>query len=91
MFYCLLAYNHCVAGVFRGAGKATVPMVVMLACWCVLRVTYISTVVPLVGSIVVVFSAYPLTWTVSAVIFLFYYFKTDWIHHFDRLDAQNRA
>lgn len=91
LFYCLLAMNHCMAGILRGAGKATVPMVVMLACWCLLRVTYISAVVPIVGSIKVVFSAYPLTWSASAVIFLIYYFKADWLHHFDRLEAQNKA
>jgi putative MATE family efflux protein len=33
LFYCLLAFSHCIAGVMRGAGKATVPMFTMLACW----------------------------------------------------------
>ena len=37
LFYCLLAYSHAVASVCRGAGKAFVPMLVMLAVWCVLR------------------------------------------------------
>ena len=39
LFYFLLAFSHCIAGVMRGAGKATVPMFTMLACWCVIRVT----------------------------------------------------
>lgn len=34
-FYCLLALNHCMAGILRGAGKATVPMAIMMAIWCV--------------------------------------------------------
>ena len=87
LFFCLLALNHCMAGVFRGAGKATIPMVVMLASWCLLRVTYITVMVPIFKHIAVVFTAYPLTWTVSAIIFTIYYFQADWIHTFDRLDA----
>ncbi len=89
LFYCLLALNHCMAGVLRGAGKATIPMIVMLASWCLLRVTYITVMVKVFGVIQVVFTAYPVTWTVSAIIFLFYYFKADWIHNFDRMDKQN--
>ena len=86
LFYCLLALNHCMAGILRGAGKPMVPMAIMLGCWCVLRVTYITAVVPILESIVVVFTAYPLTWTCSSLIFLVYYFKADWIHNFDRLE-----
>ena len=29
-FFFLLAYSHCMAAIFRGAGKSTVPMLVML-------------------------------------------------------------
>lgn len=86
-FYCLLALNHCIAGVLRGAGKASVPMLIMLLCWCVLRVSYITVAVRIVPDIVMIFAAYPLTWSVSAVFFLLYYFKVDWLHNFDRLDA----
>ena len=88
LFFCLLALNHCMAGVFRGAGKATIPMVVMLASWCVLRVSYITIMVRVFNHIAVVFTAYPLTWTVSAIVFVLYYFKADWIHTFDKLDAK---
>ncbi len=40
LFYCLLAFSHSVAAICRGAGKAFVPMCVMLAVWCALRITY---------------------------------------------------
>lgn len=91
LFYCLLALNHCMAGVLRGAGKPTVPMLVMLVCWCVIRVAYVTAVVPILETIQVVFSAYPLTWTISALFFLYYYFKSDWLHHFDRMEASENA
>ena len=84
LFYFLLAFSHCIAGVMRGAGKATVPMFTMLACWCVIRVTYISIAVKYVNQLTTVSWAYPITWTLSSIIFLIYFFKADWIHNFDR-------
>ena len=84
LFYFLLAFSHCIAGVMRGAGKATVPMYTMLTCWCVLRVTYISIAVKLVNQLTTVSRAYPITWTCSSIIFLIYFLKADWIHNFDQ-------
>ena len=88
LFFCFLAFAHCIAGIMRGAGKPTVPMFIMLAIWCVLRVAYISIVVPLVAKIDVIFTAYPLTWGVSCVIFLIYFLKSDWLHNYDRLEQK---
>lgn len=84
LFYCLLAFSHCIAGVMRGAGKATVPMFTMLACWCVIRVSYISVAVKFVNRLTTVSWAYPITWTLSSIIFLIYFLKADWIHSFDQ-------
>ena len=79
LFYCLLALNHCLAGIFRGAGKTTVPMAVMLSSWCLLRITYITIIVRIIPVVNVIFWAYPLTWSVSAIIFVIYYFKANWL------------
>ena len=88
LFYCLLAFSHCIAGIMRGAGKATVPMFTMLICWCLIRVTYITVAVQFVPELTTVSWAYPLTWTLSSIIFLIYFLKADWIHNFDRQDAK---
>lgn len=84
LFYFLLSFSHCIAGILRGAGKATVPMFTMLACWCVFRVSYISIAVKLVPRLTTVSWAYPITWTLSGIIFLIYFLKADWLHSFDR-------
>lgn len=84
-FYCLLAFDHCSAGVLRGAGRATVPMLIMLVCWCLIRVAYITAVVPIFQDILVVFTAYPITWALAAVCFVFYLLRVDWLH-----DATNQ-
>jgi len=88
LFYCLLAFSHCIAGVMRGAGKATVPMFTMLACWCVFRVSYITVAVKFINELTTVSWAYPITWTLSSIIFLIYFLKADWIHTFDKKEQK---
>ena len=83
-FFFLLAFSHCIAGVMRGAGKASVPMFTMLGCWCIFRVTYISVAVRYVNQLTTVSWAYPITWTLSSIVFLIYFLKGNWIHNFDR-------
>lgn len=88
LFYCALALSHCMAGILRGAGKATVPMLIMLACWCLFRVPYITVMVKIFQDIRAIFTAYPVTWTLSSIAFIIYYNKADWIHAFDRMDRK---
>lgn len=84
LFYCLLAFSHCVASVCRGAGKAFVPMVIMLSVWCVFRIAYIWFVMERFGDIGLIYWAYPITWGISSVIYLIYYLCSDWLHGFDK-------
>ena len=79
LFFCMLAFSHTVAGICRGAGKATVPMLVMLGIWCVLRITYITVAMQISHDIRLLFWAYPLTWTISAAIFFLYYKYSHWL------------
>ena len=84
LFFGLLALSHCIASVLRGAGRAVVPMAVMLLCWCVLRVAYVSVAVQIVNELETVSRAYPITWTASSIIYLIYFFTADWLHGFDK-------
>ena len=78
LFYCLLAFSHAMASILRGAGKAVVPMFVMMICWCIIRVSFLAIAVPLTGSIQMVYWVYPLTWFLCSVTFLWYYRRIDW-------------
>lgn len=84
LFYCLLSYSHCMAGILRGAGRSTVPMLVMMICWCLIRVSYITVAIHFIPVINMVFWAYPITWTLSSIIFTIYYLKSDWIHGLEK-------
>ncbi len=90
LFYFLLAFSHCIAGIMRGAGKAIVPMITMLFSWCIIRITYITIAVHIVPKIGVIFWAYPLTWSLSSIIFLIYFKKVDWLHTFERIGHEEK-
>ncbi len=72
LFYCLLAFSHCSAGILRGLGRPVVPMAIMLAVWCALRIAYITVTLRFIPVIQVIFWAYPLTWAISSVLFARY-------------------
>lgn len=91
LFYALLALSHAIAGVMRGAGRAVVPMLTMMVCWCIIRVLYITLVARQSGNIQLVFWAYPLTWTLSSIVFLCYYFKVDWPYSLEKKLANRHA
>ena len=90
LFFCLLAFSHAITGVFRGAGRATVPMAVMLGVWCVLRIVYITIAMSISHDYRLLFWSYPITWSVSSVIFLIYYLKSDWVHGFEHANSHHR-
>ena len=56
-----------------------VSMVIMMMCWCVIRVSFLSVMIPLTHSIQVVYWVYPLTWSLSSLAFFWYYKKAKWI------------
>lgn len=80
LFYCLLGFTHGCAAVLRGAGRSVTPMVVLLTVWCVFRIIYITVFVALVPDITVVFSAYPVTWAISSILFFIAVKRRDWTH-----------
>ena len=89
VFFFLLAASHCLSAVLRGAGKANIPMLAMLLFWCVVRVAFLSIVMPFRHTIDVVNWVYPLTWLLSTIFLVIYYFAADWLHSFEKENRQN--
>lgn len=69
------------SGVCRGCGDALFPT--LLTCFgvCVLRIAWIFTVVPLRHEVSTVAFSYPLTWTITSLLFIIYYKKGGWMKH----------
>ena len=88
LFFCLLAFSHAIASVCRGAGKAFVPMLIMLLFWCVIRIAYITIIMGIVHEIQYIYMAYPITWSLSSIVYFIYYHFSDWVHGFDKKPAK---
>ena len=78
ILFFMLAYSHGVSAVLRGVGKSVVPMVVMLVCWCLVRVTLLTMLNMLFHNILFVYLIYPFTWSLSSIVFFLYYRKINW-------------
>ena len=78
-FYIFLAISHAFNGIILGAGITTIPMIVMITCWCGMRMTWILASVPIFHDIGVVFMGWPLTWAASALWLFLYYKKGNWM------------
>ncbi len=84
LFYFLLAFSHSIAAILRGAGKAFIPMIIMLSIWCVFRVVYIRVALNINPEISTLFTAYPITWLISSVIYLFLFMFSKWEYGFSK-------
>lgn len=61
------------SGSLRGMGNSFIPMVMTSLGICVLRVVWLFTAVPVWHNFNTVIFSYPLTWTVTSILFIFYY------------------
>lgn len=77
--YFLLTITHALNGFIRGAGKTKVPMMVMIVCWCCMRMAWILTTVPLFNDIQFVFYGWPITWAASSLWLIIYYCSHKWL------------
>ena len=77
--YFLLTITHALNGIIRGAGKTKVPMMVMIVCWCCMRMAWILTMVPLFNDIQLVFYGWPITWAASSLWLIIYYLSHKWL------------
>ena len=59
-------------------------MLVMTFCWCGVRVLYIPLIAARFSDVRMVYIIYPITWILSSIAFLIYYFKVDWTHGLER-------
>ena len=75
-YYILYISVEMCSGALRGMGEAIIPTILTLTGVCLLRVAWIMYALPLRNQITTVVYSYPITWTVTSVMFLIYYFFT---------------
>lgn len=72
------------SGSLRGIGDCWIPMILTCAGVCVLRVLWILIAVPFHRTIQMVIVSYPITWTVTTILFFIYF------HLFSRLGKRGK-
>lgn len=77
--YIFLTLSQAICGILRGVGKTKIPMIVLIGCWCLFRVLWVMITVRLFHNIVYVNLGWPVSWVLSTIILLVYYYKVDWI------------
>lgn len=72
-FYICYVFTEILSGALRGMGDVIVPMAITMSCTCILRSIWVFTVAKAYPRLEVLVFNYPLTWTISAVLFVGYY------------------
>ena len=62
------------SGALRGTGDCWIPMIMTAVGVCALRVLWILVAVPLKPDILTVVFSYPLTWSITSILFLVYFY-----------------
>lgn len=72
-FYILTSFNQIFAGALRGAGRAKVPMLIMLSSFVFFRQIYLFVSKLLGGGFIAVALAYPMGWIVCSILMSIFY------------------
>ncbi len=72
-------------GTTRGCGDAVPPTLMTCVGICILRIVWVLAVVPLRPEVSTVAFSYPLTWTVTSLLFIVYYLRGNWLKRIRRL------
>ena len=75
LYVCIEVFS----GALRGTGDALIPSILTLSGVCALRIVWLLGVVPLNRTLNMVLFCYPLTWTVTSILFIVYYLKGGWL------------
>ena len=67
------------SGAVRGTGDSVIPTVMILCGVCVLRLAWVAFVFPQHPQMQTVLLSYPITWSITSVLFIVYYLRGSWL------------
>ena len=73
--YSIFVVISILSGALRGAGKVLIPMVLTCGGVCTLRLLWLFTMVPRYPGIDTIMLSYPISWSITATLFVIYYLK----------------
>lgn len=67
------------SGAVRGVGDTLIPTIMTLVGICLMRTVWLLVIAPSKGSVPFTLYCYPITWSITSVMFVVYYFKGGWL------------
>ena len=67
------------SGAMRGAGDSLMPTLMTLTGVCLMRVFWVTVVVPRMHQLPVLLLSYPITWVITSAMFIVYYLRGRWL------------
>lgn len=80
-FYLFYSVVDNTSGVIRGSGESFRPMLLTIVGTCVFRVVWLLLVVPMHHTLETMLLVYPVTWILTATLFVFYHHFGHWLTH----------
>ncbi len=81
-WYIVFIFIEVLSGALRGIGDVIIPMLLTMFGVCVLRVLWVFVSLKIHPTVDTIIFSYPVTWTLTAVLFIIYYiFKTKKLHY----------
>lgn len=71
--YFLFVFIELLSGALRGTGDVIIPMIMTCCGVCLLRVLWLFFIVPIFPGLDTIILSYPVTWFITAVLFILYY------------------
>ena len=87
--YITYIFIEILSGAMRGTGESFIPTMMTLTGICMVRVFWVTVVVPMRHELGVLMMSYPLTWTITGLLFILYYRRGKWLKR--RIQAQETA
>lgn len=84
--YFLYVVIGILSGALRGAGKVLVPVILTCGGVCILRITWMFAVLPVFPGIETIMLSYPVSWGITAILFVIYY-----VRHFPKVKKADKA
>ena len=84
--YWLFTIGEILSGAVKGAGSATVPMIISTICMCAVRIIWIIVMFSVVGrNLMVLYLCYPVAWVLNMACITIYYFRGNWMYKFEKM------
>ena len=87
--YISYIFIEILSGAMRGTGESFIPTLMTLAGICVVRVFWVSVVLPMRHELSMLMIIYPITWTITAILFIIYSRRGNWLKR--RIRVQEAA